>query len=166
VVPELREDNNELTASPPVAVSLFRPDLTITAFTAPAAGQTNRPLTVNATLQNVGAAAASGFRITLFMSAGDATPGAGTAPGFRALKGLAAGADLDVTATVTVPCGLDAGPYFLSAVVDSGGVVAELVEHNNGLTASTRVDVALWRPGLLSVVTGDSCQLTGEIASR
>jgi hypothetical protein len=79
-----------------------------------------------------------------------------------ALKGLAAGADLDVTATVTVPCGLDAGPYFLSAVVDSGGVVAELVEHNNGLTASTRVDVALWRPGLLSVVTGDSCQLTGR----
>ena len=50
-------------------------------------------------------------------------------------------ADLAVT-TLTLPANLGPGSFFLSAVVDVGGAVAESVETNNGLTAAGQIVVS------------------------
>jgi hypothetical protein len=43
---------------------------------------------------------------------------------------------------VSLPANLGPGNYFLSAVVDVGGAVAESVETNNGLTAAGQIVVS------------------------
>ena len=43
------------------------------------------------------------------------------------------------TTLITLPATLDPGSYFLSAVVDVAGTVAEGAENNNGLTAPVQI---------------------------
>jgi subtilase family serine protease len=65
--------------------------------------------------------------------------------------------------TLTVPLALDAGDYYLSAVVDSGGAVTELDEANNGLTAATQVTIGLVRPDLtVAILTTPATAQTGR----
>jgi subtilase family serine protease len=110
--------------------------------------------------------AAANFRLTYYMSPDDSTPGAGTAIGFRDFAGLAPGVNASSVTTLTVPLGLNAGAHFLSAVVDSGNAVTELVESNNGLTAPTPVVLALARSELsiLALTAPASGQLGRPLA--
>ena len=50
---------------------------------------------------------------------------------------------------MTIPGSFSAGTYYLSAVADSGNVVAELDETNNGRTATSVIRAALYRPDLV-----------------
>ena len=92
-------------------------------------------------MRNQGSAPAGAFRITFYMSPTDPTPGAGTKVGYRDLTGLGAGATSSANTAVTIPTTFTPGPYYLSAVADSGGAVTELDETNNDRTASTAVTV-------------------------
>jgi len=94
-------------------------------------------------VRNQGPAAAGPFRVTLYMSATDATPGAGTAIGFRDVAALAAGGVSTASTVLTIPATYGTGTFNVSAVADTGGVVTELVETNNGLTAPTPMTVTL-----------------------
>lgn len=162
-VDELSETNNGLTASAPVTISVFRPDLTITALTAPLSGQTGRPLSVSTTVRNRGPAPASVFRVTYYMSPSDATPGAGQSVGFSDISGLPAGTNVSITASLPVPLNFDAGDYFFSAVVDSGNRIVELDETNNGRTAPSPVTVSMLRADLTVVaVTAPPTGQTGR----
>jgi subtilase family serine protease len=145
---EVDDTNNGMTATTQVTVLMYRPDLTVTALSAPPTGRTGQPLAVTSTVKNVGQAAAPAFRVTFYLSPSSGTPGAGMAVGSRMLGGLAAGAASMVTTPVLIPLGLDPGAYFLSALADDNGVVIEVDETNNGLTASSQVTVLMFRPDL------------------
>jgi len=143
VVTELDASNNGRTASLQVAVTLFQADLVVTALTAPATAAIGHAIIVTSTVRNQGPAAAGPFRVTLYMSATDATPGAGTAIGFRDVAALAAGGVSTASTVLTIPATYGTGTFNVSAVADTGGVVTELVETNNGLTAPTPMTVTL-----------------------
>ena len=59
---------------------------------------------------------------------------------------LAALATATVNAAVMIPGTVSTGSYFLSAVADATGVIAEENEGNNGLTAAAQVAVVLFVP--------------------
>jgi len=146
---EVDDTNNGLTAQATVTVLMNRPDLVMTTVSVPATGRTGQPLAVTNTVQNIGQSAAPAFRITFYMSATDPAPGAGVAVGSRTVSGLARDASSSATTMVTIPLGLDAGSYFVSAVADDPPSVVEVSETNNGRTAPDRVSVALFRADLM-----------------
>jgi subtilase family serine protease len=149
VLTELDATNNGRTAATTTTVSLYRPDVVMSALTAPTTGSTSKTIIVANTVLNQGNAPAGPFRITFYMSATDATPGAGSAVGSRDVASLAAGASSAANTTVTIPAGFDLGTYYVSAIADSGGALVELDATNNGLTAPTMTQVALYRPDVL-----------------
>src|SRR5207244_6577488 len=68
VVTELSKSNNGRTAAGTLTVTLFQPDLTVTALTTPPTGALGRPLTLRSTVQNQGPAPAGLFRRTVYMA--------------------------------------------------------------------------------------------------
>ena len=143
--------NNSATATGQLQVVSLLPDLEITSVTAPATMGLGRPMTVSFTVRNSGLTAAGAFRVRLYLAPASPPPdpGDGVDVGFRAVTSLAAGASLATTAVVTVPGNLSQTSYFVSAVADADGQVAEIVE---GAAANGRVAAAattLVRPDLV-----------------
>jgi len=136
VIAELDEANNDLAA--PITVTLFQPDLVMTALTGPATVVPGAKVGFANTVRNQGPAPATPFRITFYVST-TATPGPGTVAGFRDVAGLAGGATSAASTVITIPPTLTAGAYFISAIADSGGVVTELDEANNGRSVGTTI---------------------------
>ena len=159
---EVSDTNNGRTAESPVTILMFRPDLTITALTAPAAGRTGQPLAVTSTVRNVGQMASPGFRVTFYLSATDSTPGAGQAVGLLTFDRLAANASATTTTSVGIPLALPPGPYFLSAVVDDNNVVIEVDNTNNGFTAPAVVTVQMFRADLIVGALSAPAGRTGQ----
>src|SRR5204863_67458 len=93
------------------ATFTMRPDLTVTAVTAPGSGSLGRTITIANTVRNGGSAPAAAFRVTFYMSATDPTPGAGTAIGYRDVGSLAAATTSAASSVVTIPTSLDPGTY-------------------------------------------------------
>ena len=163
IVPEIDEGNNGRTAAGTVSVVLHRPDLTVTALSAPATGRTGQSLLVSNTVKNVGQTAAAAFRITFYMSATDSTPGAGVAVGFRLVGGLGVNASTSAATSVIVPASFEPGAYFVSAIVDRLDAIPEVDGANNGLTAAVTVTIVLHRPDLtMTVVTAPASGRTGR----
>ena len=144
---ETDETNNTL-ASSAVAISLYRPDLTLTTLTTPATGATGRPLAITNAVKNTGPAPAGPFTIRFYLS-GDGTLDAGDVLlGSRMLGGLAAGATSSAVSTVTIPANTSApATYQVIAVVDALDQQVELDESNN-TAASAPFSVTLYRPDL------------------
>ncbi|HEY3190882.1 MAG TPA: CARDB domain-containing protein, partial [Solirubrobacteraceae bacterium] len=96
-------------------------DLAATAVTAPATGGAGRPITVGATVRNLSPAPATApaSRVAFYLSS-SATLDLGTARplGERTFDGLAGGAAITLTTSVTVPADIVAGGWFIAAVVD------------------------------------------------
>jgi subtilase family serine protease len=125
-------------------VQIRRADLVVTALAGPPTGIRGRAISVTNTVANLGDAAATAVRVSFFVSLVDATPGAGRLIGTRDVATLAASgsptAISTASTTLTLPANLDAATtYFLSAVVDVAGTLAEASENNNGLTASNQI---------------------------
>ncbi|RSM90753.1 APHP domain-containing protein [Kibdelosporangium aridum] len=108
------------------------PDLTVSALSwTPASPSETDTITVRATVQNIGSAAAGAT--TVNVSLGSVV--AGSAP----VSGLAAGA----STTVTVDVGRRAmGSYAVTSVVDPSNAIVEQNDGNNSLTASSQLVVA------------------------
>jgi subtilase family serine protease len=136
-------DNVFRSATPQVQVK--RADLTVTALSGPATGLAGKTVAVSNTVVNQGNAAATAVRVSFFVSLLDPTPGAGRLIGTRDIATLGATgsptASSTASTTLTLPANLAPGSYFLSAVVDVGGTVAEGVESNNGFTAAGQIVV-------------------------
>jgi subtilase family serine protease len=138
---ELNETNNAFTTVAPVVIR--RADLAVTVLTGPPTGVRGRTIAVANAVVNQGSAPATAVRVSFFVSLLDPTPGAGRQVATRDIATLAASgspaATSAVTTTVTLPATLEPGSYFLSAVVDAAGTVAEGVEDNNGITAPAQI---------------------------
>ena len=136
---ESNEDNN--VAMLPLEIGDFV-DLTITTLSGPASVKTGAAMTLSVTTRNGGPVPAGPFRVAFYLAQPfpGALPGDGVAVGFKDLAGLAAGASVASSVSVSVPAGLAPGSYALTAVADSGEQIPEPAGAD-GATANGRVAV-------------------------
>jgi len=163
-VTETDETNNTLASTATVAVSLYRPDLTLTALTIPAAGATGRPLAISNTVKNSGAAPAGPFTVRFYLSSVATVDGGDVLLGARMLGGLGAGASSQAVTTLTIPANTSApADYRVIAVVDALEQQVETDELNNTLASSGTVAVSLYRPDLsITTLTTPATGATGR----
>jgi hypothetical protein len=110
------------------------PDLAIDAFIAPANASPGSTISVSDTIINYGGGAAGPFVVKFFLSTDDALDATDVHLGSRTVPGVAAGppwATHSGTTALPLPTGLTGGTYYIIAVADTGGVVAEQDETNN-----------------------------------
>lgn len=119
------------------------PDLVVTAASwTPASPSESTPITLSATVQNIGSAAASATSLNFNLG--------GTVVGTVPVGALAAGA----SATVSFNAGTRAeGTYSVSAAVDPTNTIVEQNDTNNTFTAATQLVIAQ-APGPDLQVTG------------
>jgi len=156
---ETAEANNTLVSSTVVEISLYRPDLMLTALNVPASVAAGRPLAITHTVRNAGPAPATAFTVHFYLSA-DATLDSGDVLlGSRTLTSLAAGANSSAVTTVTIPANTPVpSTYRIIAVVDALGQQTETQEGNNVMATSAPMTVIAYLPDLrvtaLSVPAG------------
>jgi len=139
VVAEDNEANNRFTGN---TIAVRRPDLIVPFVTAPTAWSTGQPFTVGARVGNQGQApaAAGAFRVGAYLST-ESDPGTGILIGSVAVPSLMPQTTAAVTIPATIPAFVAPGLYFVSAVADYEGKVAESDTSNNGLTATMQVQI-------------------------
>jgi subtilisin family serine protease/subtilase family serine protease len=148
-----RDETNNSSASGPLAVTLYRPELALTALTVPARGAVGQLVAIQNTVRNTGPAAAGAFSIRFHLSTDTTLDAGDPVLGSRALASLAAGAVSTITTSLRLPGNISAGQYYVIGVVDPLGQQAELGEDNN-LAVSGAFPVVLYRPELrVSAVT-------------
>jgi len=129
-VPETQENNKK---SRPIQITL--PDLTVTALKAPGTAARGSSILVQDTTSNK-APVPAGASTTRFYLSADALIDPGDVPldplvlG-RAVPALAAKAKSTASTPVTIPLATAPGVYFVLAVADGAGTVAEVNEANN-----------------------------------
>ena len=144
---ELDESNNTLTSSS-IAVTPYRPDLTVTDLVLPAKAQAGRPLAIRHTVRNVGNAPAGAFAVRFFLSSDDTLDGGDVLLGSRNVAALGAGVSSTAITTLTLPGNTSVpGTYRVIALIDAAGQVAELNETNN-TAVSSPLPVTAYRPDL------------------
>ena len=138
---ETLEGNNTRAAA--IAIG---PDLAVTAMSAPATGGAGLPLTVTDTVTNQAGGAAASSTLRFYLST-NTTFGAGDVLlGSRLVPSLAPGVNSPGSTSLTIPPGTAAGMYYIVAVADAAGEVAEINEANN-----TRAVVVKVMPDLVVV---------------
>jgi RHS repeat-associated protein len=137
-VAEGDETNNAAVGN---AIDVAGPDLAVTSVSGPASAGAGATVGV-ATSVSASAAggAARSFRVGIYLSADPVIAPDDKLLGTRSVSGLAAGATSDATTSVKLPAGIR-GRYYLGAIADSTGLVAESDESNNAL-AGNAIDVA------------------------
>jgi hypothetical protein len=118
-----------------------RSDLVVAALSVPVQAATGVPMKVIATVRNVAGGVAPATTLGIFVSSSSSVPGAGTQIGTLSIPALGGGATFAASGAITVPPALAPGSYFLSAVADTAGVIVGENTINNGLTASTQIEV-------------------------
>lgn len=134
---ESDETNNQRT----LPLTLGVPDLTPTAFTAPAAVSTQQAVSVSWTVNNQGSGAtAVGWIDKVVISPNATCCGGATTLGTYSPPAVAAGASYTQTKTVTIP-NLAAGAYTLFVIVDALTGLYETDEANNQRSTPVSVGV-------------------------
>ena len=133
-ITETRESNNTYG----LALSIG-PDLVVSALSAPTDSGAGLVITVTDTTKNQGSGIAPASTTAFYLSTDATLDASDVALGSRAVPSLAAGATSAVSTALTIPAGTAPGSYFLVAVADSGGTVAEATETNNVFTRSLRI---------------------------
>jgi subtilase family serine protease len=144
-VAETYENNN--TTSRTLRVG---PDLMMASLTVPASAGAGATIAVTDSTRNQGGGSAAASTTRFYLSV-DALPSADdTALGSRAVPTLAPGATDTGSVSLVIPAGTPGGTYYVIAVADADGVVAETVETNNFTNRSILVGTDL----VLSTFTG------------
>jgi subtilase family serine protease len=135
VVPETRERDN--TRATPIRIG--PPDLVVSLLQMPRFVRAGSPVDVRDVVRNDGGASAGPTSTAFYLSA-DAALDPGDSPlGSRSVPGLGHGDTSDATTAVPIPAGTASRTWFLIAVADDGGVVAEQDEGNNPRSRSFTV---------------------------
>ncbi len=134
IISECDETNNtdyyviSVTAAPATC-----PDLSVAAITiTPSTTQAGNALSVQLTEINGGTATAGAHTTKLYLSTNTTINSSDTQLGpSLSFNSIGVGASSSKTVNVTLPAGLNAGTYYLGAVVDAGSVINECDETNN-----------------------------------
>ena len=156
-------NNPAVSASVSVTVGGAAPDLIVTAMTAPASATVGTSVAMSATAKNQGTLGTSSFTLGFYFSTDATITTADVFSGARCTFSLGPNVSTTCAGNIPVPNSLPPGTYYVGAIVDDQGVVAETDESNNGLAASTTTAILAATPDLLvDVVTAPA---TGTIGS-
>jgi Ca2+-binding RTX toxin-like protein len=136
---------NAASAAPPPAL----PDLTVSNLTVDGTGTH-----VSFNLNNIGTADATNPAVSVYLSADSTITTADTLLGSVSESSLAAGAHIPITIPITLAAQTSATTYYLGAIADPAGTIAEANESNN---VSNVVPVILGTAGS-DTLTGTSGQ--------
>jgi subtilase family serine protease len=131
------ETNN---GSFPVTVRIG-PDLTVSALSVPNSALAGATVTVNETTSNIGGGAAGASVTRFYLSVNLAIDAGDVELGTRNVQGLAAGGLSSAQTPLVIPANTPAGTYWIIAVSDATGMVAETFETNNNRVVFVRVNV-------------------------
>jgi subtilase family serine protease len=130
---ESNETNNVAAAALTIEPDpVTRPDLVISAFTAPANGAAGGAIVVSDTTLNQSSGAAVASTTRFFLSRTMAADAAATPLQGRSVGALASSAVSTASTSITIPAGTYPGTYYLIAQADAGAANPELNELNNG----------------------------------
>ncbi|WP_281184610.1 CARDB domain-containing protein [Trichlorobacter lovleyi] len=127
-VTESDETNNSFAVGP-VSIG-YGPDLVVAALGVPTSLVSGQTVSVPVAIRNQGTGAAGKFYIGLYLSTDSTITTSDTFLGEEYLSSLAAGAQRAYTTNITLPANIS-GAYYIGAVVDSRGAIAESDETNN-----------------------------------
>lgn len=113
------------------------PDLVVTALTAPSSGTIGGQIPVSVTVANQGSGSAGPFRAGFYFSTDTTITTSDVFSGWvcNFSSGLAAGTSGGCSGPIGVPSSLAPGTYYLGAIADDQGAVAESNETNNTRSA-------------------------------
>jgi subtilase family serine protease len=134
-VGEASETNN----SGPGVLVRIGPDLLVSALSAPFTVATGSTAAISSTVLNQGGAAAPASTTKFYLSTDLALDAADVLVGTRVESALSPGQGAAGTVTIVIPSGLPPRAYWLIAVTDAEGVVAEAIESNNTRATSLQV---------------------------
>ncbi len=160
---EENEGNNYEVAPNPITFDL--PDLTVTSIAAPGSVGTMAPFDVTSTVTNVGLGGSYRTIVRVYLSTDEVITTADRLLVQVVQNGfVGAGGSLALTASVTLPCDVAAGRYWLGAIVDPTDFVQEANEGNNALSPGPSITVA--GPDLEVVaVSGPAAARTGDVVT-
>jgi subtilase family serine protease len=137
-VSESSEVNNAIVGSQ----ILVGPDLTMTSLTgAPASVLEGGGFTLASTVAASAGGAVGAFAVGFYLSPDNIITGTDTLIGTRAVASLAAGGTSTAPTAVVVPASLAPGSYYVGAIADFTGQVAEASEANNAIVAAGQIQV-------------------------
>ena len=125
------------TRSLSITISAAKPDLVITALSGPTSGTKGNKITVTTTVKNQGQVSAGSSTLTFYLSLDSTITTGDIKLGDKNINTLSAGSTQNVNVQVTIPSATAAGTYFIGAIADRAGVVAETNEVNNTRTGNT-----------------------------
>jgi subtilisin family serine protease/subtilase family serine protease len=152
-VVETAETNNDRLGT----VIRIGGDLVVSALTAPASA-TLSSMTVTDSTKNQGLAPVSESTTAFYLSLNTVYDAPDQLIGHRTVGALGAGATSTVTSTFPLPSGLESGSYYVIAVSDMSGVVAEALENNNTRNSSI---IRIGPDFIVSAVTGPASAVAG-----
>ncbi|HEX9206484.1 MAG TPA: CARDB domain-containing protein, partial [Candidatus Deferrimicrobiaceae bacterium] len=159
---EESDESNNTGPGAPISITRVYPDLVMTSVSGPSSAETGRPITLAGTVMNQGRIKAGAFSVGFYLSTDDRISTKDVYVGSVSVPSLGAGSGQTISFTGTVPSTLSVGTYFVGAVADSTGLVAESDEGNNPL-AGNPVAVTRLYPDLVVVsVSGPPSGLTGQ----
>lgn len=123
------DETNNTFAVGPVSIG-YGPDLVVAALGVPTSLVSGQTVSVPVAIRNQGTGAAGKFYIGLYLSTDSTITTSDTFLGEEYLSSLAAGAQRAYTTNITLPANIS-GAYYIGAVVDSRGAIAESDETNN-----------------------------------
>jgi subtilase family serine protease len=133
-IAEVVETNNALVGSQ-IAIA-FGPDLTVTTLRVPASAAIGNSMSVTSTVANIGEGIALYVDVGFYFSTNPVATTAGLLLGTYSFNDIFAGGTKTATVALPLPTTLTAGTYYLSAMVDYSGGIAESNEQNNALPSS------------------------------
>ena len=145
VVAESDETNNAAFSTTQCVVTTTspKPDLMVTSLAGPTSGQVGKSISITSTVKNQGAASTGTTSYVKFYLSTDTeiTP-SDIYLGQRSISSLTAGSSSSGTSTVTIPSTTALGSYYIGAIADATGVVAESNETNNAAFSTTQCVVS------------------------
>ncbi|MBI5739722.1 MAG: hypothetical protein HZA16_03285 [Nitrospirae bacterium] len=126
-VAEFNGTNNFFTST----IIKIGPDLMMTALTVPVSAASGATISVTDTTKNLGPDDAGATTTGFYLSTDGSYDAGDTLIGSRTVEPLAAGASSSGSASVTIPAGTSAAPYYIIAKANAINAIAELNAANN-----------------------------------
>ncbi|HET7219571.1 MAG TPA: CARDB domain-containing protein [Vicinamibacterales bacterium] len=119
------------------------PDLVVSAFSAPAYGGAGFQIAVTSTTKNQGAGVSGPSTTRFYLSANYSLDGTDEMLGVHEVQELGPGELSSATTTLTIPSNTGTGIYYLIAMADADGEVAETSDTNNTRPDTIRIGADL-----------------------
>lgn len=112
-----------------------RPDLIVSAVSAPSPASPDATVVVSGTIKNQGKASSKAFNVAYYLSPSTSSTTGAAVLGTQTVSNLSAGASVALSNSFTVPASTTGGTFYVVAVADSTKAIRESNESNNSGTS-------------------------------